>query len=101
MGALSSGATDVYAWPHGPGHTAPSVPISLVRVRARLVRLTPTAPGAAGGVHRYLSTIRHVPQGNIITLCPPLTVTTDEMAHAFDILEECIAEAADRASASA
>ena len=33
--------------------------------------------------------------GNIITLCPPLTVTQEEMGHAFDILEECLrAEAA-------
>jgi 4-aminobutyrate aminotransferase len=30
--------------------------------------------------------------GNIITLCPPLTVTEAQMSHAFDILEECIAE---------
>ena len=30
--------------------------------------------------------------GNIITLCPPLTVTEQEMTHAFDILEECIEE---------
>ena len=28
--------------------------------------------------------------GNIITLCPPLTVTAEEMDHAFEILEECI-----------
>ena len=28
--------------------------------------------------------------GNIITLCPPLTVTEDEMSHAFDIIEESI-----------
>eukprot|EP01051_Picozoa_sp_SAG22_P004078 SAG22_NODE_210_length_15092_cov_81.740946_13_plen_36_part_00 len=30
--------------------------------------------------------------GNIITLCPPLTVTKEEMTHAFDIIEECIEE---------
>ena len=28
--------------------------------------------------------------GNIITLCPPLTVTEDELMRAFDIVEECI-----------
>lgn len=28
--------------------------------------------------------------GNIITLCPPLTVTAGEMDHAFAVLEECI-----------
>lgn len=28
--------------------------------------------------------------GNILTLCPPLTVTSEEMDRAFDILEECI-----------
>ena len=32
--------------------------------------------------------------GNIITLCPPLTVTAEEMDHAFEILEECIEQVA-------
>ena len=32
--------------------------------------------------------------GNIITLCPPLTVTEAEMETAFDILEECIGQVA-------
>ena len=31
--------------------------------------------------------------GNIITLCPPLTVTAEEMDMAFEVLEECIIEA--------
>ena len=30
--------------------------------------------------------------GNIITLTPPLTITTEEMDRALDIVEECIAE---------
>eukprot|EP01052_Picozoa_sp_SAG31_P021487 SAG31_NODE_1664_length_7585_cov_10.994523_10_plen_104_part_00 len=30
--------------------------------------------------------------GNIITLCPPLTVTEEEMTRAFDIIEACIEE---------
>jgi 4-aminobutyrate aminotransferase len=38
--------------------------------------------------------------GNIITLCPPLTVTYEEMDRAFDVLEECIAEAAAKAKAA-
>ena len=32
--------------------------------------------------------------GNIITLTPPLTITTAEMARALDIIEECIADIA-------
>ena len=31
--------------------------------------------------------------GNIVTLCPPLTVTAEEMDHAFEVLEECIEQA--------
>ena len=30
--------------------------------------------------------------GNIITLCPPLTVTREEMSRAFNIIEECLEE---------
>lgn len=30
--------------------------------------------------------------GNIITLSPPLTITTGQMDHAIDILDECLAE---------
>ncbi len=29
--------------------------------------------------------------GNIITLCPPLTITRQQLDTAFDILEECFA----------
>ena len=32
--------------------------------------------------------------GNVLTLTPPLTVTENEMAHALDIVEACIAECA-------
>lgn len=32
--------------------------------------------------------------GNVLTLTPPLTITQDEMAHALDIIEACIADCA-------
>lgn len=35
--------------------------------------------------------------GNIITLCPPLTVTRAEMEGAFDIIEEALASVEERA----
>jgi 4-aminobutyrate aminotransferase len=30
--------------------------------------------------------------GNIVSLCPPLTITKQEMQQAVDILDQCIAE---------
>ena len=31
-----------------------------------------------------------VTQGNVLTLTPPLTITTEQMDHALDIIEACL-----------
>lgn len=31
-------------------------------------------------------------QGNVISLCPPLIITEEQLREAFDILDQCFAE---------